>query len=365
LANIVRHYKINLSNSRYFNIKEVNFKEFYMKRVLCIVLSTALIMCGCTEKSFSKDIFAMNTFMTLKAYGDNAENAVNLSEAKIKELEKAFSVTNSESDIYKINHADGKAVEVSADTYSIINSSVGMCQKTDGCLDITIYPVLKEWGFTTSEYKVPDKQTIDKLLEKVDYTKIKAENNLISIPDGMEIDLGSVAKGYASQCVYDIMQENEVESAVINLGGNVQTIGTRPDGSAWNVGILNPLNHNLICSLSVKDEAVITSGNYERYFTDENGKNYWHIIDTADGYPADNGFVSVTIIGKDAFLCDALSTALFVMGEDKAYEYYRENEGFEAVFITDNYEIFVTEGISERIEVDENYTYSVIHKQRW
>lgn len=333
-----------------------------MKRILFVIAAAALLMCGCTEKSFSKDIFAMNTFMTLKAYGDNAENAVNLSVQKIEELEKAFSVTDIESDISRINNAHGKAVEVSADTYSIINSSIDICEKTHGCLDITIYPVLKEWGFTTSEYKVPDDETIDKLLEKVDYTKINAENNLISIPDGMEIDLGSVAKGYVSQCIYDIMQENEVESAVINLGGNVQTIGTRPDGSAWNVGIKNPCKNDFICMLSVTDEAVITSGNYERYFTDENGKNYWHIIDTADGYPADNGFVSVTIIGKDAFLCDALSTALFVMGKDKAYEYYRENEGFEAVFITDDYEIFVTEGISERIEVDENYTYSLIRK---
>ena len=150
-----------------------------MKRILCIIVSVVFIMCGCTlkkdtaEKSFSRDIFAMDTFMTLKAYGENAENAVNLSVQKIEELEKMFSVNDDKSDISKINNAHGKAVEISADTYRLINSAVDICEKTEGCLDITIYPVLKEWGFTTSEYKVPDKNTLAELLEKVDYTKIK------------------------------------------------------------------------------------------------------------------------------------------------------------------------------------------------
>ena len=313
-----------------------------------ICLIPLLTACGKQADTMkSADIFAMDTYMNIKAYGRDAEAAVAESEVRIYELEQMFSVTNEASDIWKINHANGQSLNVSADTGSVLQTAQTVHRKSGGALSISLYPVLRAWGFTTGEYRVPAGDEITDLLKKVDDTKIAVNAQTVRCPAGMELNLGAVAKGYTGDEVMEIMQMHHIESAIINLGGNVQTLGSKPDGSAWTVGITDPFAPDtLIGTLSVTDKAVITSGNYERYFTGEDGVRYWHILDPADGYPADNGLVSVTVAGECGAECDALSTALFVEGTEQAVQHWRRCGGFEMILVTSDGELLLTEGIA-------------------
>ncbi|MDE6775191.1 MAG: FAD:protein FMN transferase, partial [Ruminococcus sp.] len=272
----------------------MNVKKF----LSAVVILSALTSCGSSSQSESHDVWAMNTYMTMTAYGKNSELALEKAEEKINELDTLLSVTSEESDIWRINNSGGTPVEVSDDTADVISSAVEYCKKT-GTLDITIYPVLREWGFTTQEYKIPDSGKLDELLENVNYMNIGIDGNIISVPENYMIDLGAVAKGYTGDRVISELKENGVESAIISLGGNVQSLGLKPDGSQWNVAVKNPfMPDSDMCIVSVGEKAVITSGDYERYFIGDDGKKYCHIIDKSDGFPADNGLVSVTIIGN-------------------------------------------------------------------
>lgn len=318
-------------------------KIFLYAAVMLIFLTA----CGDGNQSESRDVWAMNTYMTMTAYAKNAESALENAAEKINELDMLLSVTSKESDIWRINNSGGVPVEVSDDTAKVISSAVEYCGKT-GTLDITIYPVLREWGFTTQEYRIPDSVKLDELLENVNYMNIGIDGNMISVPENYMIDLGAVAKGYTGDRVIAELRESGVESAIISLGGNVQALGLKPDGSQWNVAVKNPfMSDSDMCIVSVGEKAVITSGDYERYFVGDDGNKYCHIIDKSDGFPADNGLVSVTIIGDSGIMCDALSTALFIAGTEGAQEYWHTNGGFDMILVTDDGRIIYTKGLSE------------------
>ena len=329
-----------------------------MKKYLCLAIAILLLLSGCSTVSentenfqATKDVFAMDTYMNLKAYGENSEIALEIAGDEIKYLDELLSVTNNDSDVRKINNSNGNSVSVNKETAEIIQNAIEIGDQTNGALDITIYPVLKEWGFTTNDYKIPDGKTIEMLLKNVDYNKIKLDGNSVTMPENFELDLGALAKGYTSDKVMEILRNNDVGSAVVSLGGNVQTLGRKPDGSLWKVAVTDPFSPDSAMGvLDAEDKAVITSGNYERYFVAENGEMYHHIIDPSDGYPADNGLVSVTIIGDSGIMCDALSTALFVSGFEKAVNYWKNNKDFDMILVTDRKNIFITEGIADTFE---------------
>lgn len=298
-------------------------------------------------KFSDRNVFAMDTFMTLRAYGDDSENALKESEQKIHDLESMLSVTSENSDIRRINTSHGTPAQVSGETAEIIKEALRIGSETDGALDITLYSVLQAWGFTGDEHRIPGDNEIADLLDFVDYSQISVQENTVMIPEGFQIDLGAVAKGYTSDAVIDTLKKNGVKSAVISLGGNVQTLGKKPDGSRWKVAVRDPFSpESDMCVLETGEAAVVTSGNYERYFTGEDGKKYWHILDANDGYPADNGLVSVTVIGESGLYCDALSTALFVMGKDKSIEFWDRKQDFDMILVTDNKEIIYTKSIN-------------------
>lgn len=312
-------------------------------------------------ESSDRDLFAMDTFMTMKAYGENREKALSAASARILSLEEKLSVTSKDSEIWKINHAGGGITEISQETADIISFALDIAGKTDGALEPTIYPVLREWGFTTGEYRIPSAETLSELLKKTGYKKVNLTGNMINIPVEMNIDLGAAAKGYTGDAVTQIFRDNGVTSAVISLGGNVQTLGSKPDGSDWKVSVRDPFDENSqMCVISVSDKAVVTSGDYERYFIGEDGRKYCHIINPSDGYPADSGLVSVTVIGESGIQCDCLSTALFVMGKDRAYEYWKENGGFEMILVGTDGVMYVTAGIDEKLEVVNGMEKSVL-----
>lgn len=337
--------------------------------ILVLILSLMILSVGCSEKTDALtkkqlDIFAMDTYMNLTVYGDSAETALENASERITELEKIFSVTSENSDVWRINNSNDEFVSISDDTANIISKSVEYGNLTDGNLDITIYPILKEWGFTTGNYKVPDGETLGNLLENVDYSKIMLNNNTLSVPENYQIDLGALAKGYTGDEVIDILKENGIKSAIISLGGNVQALGLKPDGSKWKIAVRNPFSPDTdMCILEIEDKVVITSGNYERFFIDNDGRKYCHIINPVNGFPAENGLVSVTVIGESGIMCDAFSTALFIMGTDSAEDFWRKNGGFDMILVTDDGKIIYTDGLTNNLKNISSMPVEVISRE--
>ena len=320
------------------------------------LLSAAFLLTGCSgapaQEPESATFFAMDTAMDFTVYGDAA--LLDEAETLIGSLEEQVSVTDEHSDIYAIDHTGSGSL--SGNAAELMEQALELCRRTGGALDISVYPIVRAWGFTTGSYQVPDEETIQSLLPLVDYTQIQydAATGVVTLPEGMEIDLGSVAKGYAGQLAAQMLREHGVQSALLNLGGNVQTVGTKPDGSPWQIGIKDPQGEDAMMVLSVEDQAVVTSGGYERYF-EQDGQTYWHIMDPSTGHPADSGLLSVTIVGKQGIICDGLSTSLFVMGLEKAADLWAQSCDFEAVFVTASGEVYITEGLQDRFALTEQY----------
>ena len=327
----------------------MNREMFHAKRLFafCLVLS---LLAGCapasapaqTPPSAERTLFAMDTVMTLRLYEGGGEDLLDQAEERAKTLESLLSVTDESSEIYALDH-EGQAA-LSTDTADLLAAALSMCRRTGGALDISIYPVLRTWGFTTGEYTVPNEETIAALLPLVDYTQVELNASTASLPDGMEIDLGSVAKGYTGEDLAGLLRENGVTSALLDLGGNIQAVGAKPDGSPWRVGIRDPEGDGNLGVVEVVDQAVVTSGGYERYF-EEDGVRYWHILDPKTGTPAHSGLVSVTVVGDSGTICDGLSTALFVMGLDKALDHWRQYQDFEAIFVSEGGSVTITPGL--------------------
>lgn len=326
------------------------------KHFISAMLSALLFLTGCSAESSPEPVqgtfFAMDTVMDFTIYGESG--LIDQSESLITSLESLVSVTDADSELYAINQTGSGMLTEEAS--SLMEQALEICRRTDGALDLSIYPIVRAWGFTTGSYQVPDEAEIQALLPLVDYRKIQydAADGDVTLPVGMKIDLGSVAKGYAGQLVAQMLREHGVQSALLNLGGNVQTVGTKPDGSPWQIGIKDPQGEDAMMVLSVEDQAVVTSGGYERYF-EQDGQTYWHIMDPSTGHPADSGLISVTIVGDEGVVCDGLSTALFVMGLEKAADLWAQSGDFEAVFVTASGEVYITEGLRDRFALTEQY----------
>lgn len=332
------------------------------KKFLSLTLCCVMFLSGCVgadekvNEEHTSSFFAMDTYMSFSAYGENADTALEKAQNEITRFENLLSVTDKESDIYSINHSNGENVEVSEDTAELISFALDMAEKTGGALEPTIYPVLTAWGFTTDENRIPSKDEITELLKSVGYDKVEINKNSVNLPSNMMLDLGAVGKGYAGDAAINLLREEGITSALISLGGNIQAIGVKPDGSKWHLGLRDPFLEGTLGTLEVSDLAVVTSGNYEKYFVGDDGNTYGHIIDPATGCPVENGLESVTVIAKEGKLCDALSTSLFVMGLDKASDYWKAHKDFEMILITENGEIYLTEGIENSFTLDNTHS---------
>ncbi len=320
---------------------------FHVKRVFAFLLAPLLLLpYGCAPaQPLERTFFAMDTVMTLRLYQGGDGSLLDRAEARVRELEGLWSVTDGASEISTLNH-DGSA-ELSPETADLLRTALDMCRRTDGALDISTYPVLRAWGFTTGEYSVPGGEAIAALLPLVDYGRVALEAGAAALPPGMEIDLGSVAKGYTGDALAALLKQGGAASALLDLGGNIQAVGSKPDGSPWRVAVRDPAGDGSVGVVEVVDQAVVTSGGYERYF-EEDGVRYWHIIDPATGWPARSGLASVTVVGESGLLCDGLSTALFVMGREGALEHWRQHRDFEAVLVSEDGSVTITAGLEGR-----------------
>ena len=319
--------------------------------LLAVIMAACLALAGCSkeEEPATREIFAMDTIMDLSAYGDQGEAAVQAAVKRINELDALLSTGKETSEVTVLNKNGGG--QLSDDTNKLMKQALDLYESTNHVFDITIYPVMKLWGFTDQEYKVPSEKDLQEALALVDASQIAYDPEKETVTfekDGMQIDFGALGKGYASAAVCKLMKDMGVTSALVNLGGNVQTVGFKPDGSEWKVGIQDPEDADgMLGIIQTHDMAVITSGGYERYF-EEDGVTYHHIIDPSTGSPADSGLLSVTIVCEDGMLADGLSTSLFIMGKDKAVEYWRAHaDEFQFVLCEKDGTLVVSNGLKD------------------
>lgn len=312
---------------------------------LCALLCALLCACAAAPEEHSATLLAMDTVMEFTACGENGGAAVERAQQAVERLEGLLSVTDEGSEIYRANH--GQRTALSPDTAALLETAISACASTDGALDVTIYPLVRAWGFTTGDYQIPDGDTIAALLEKVDYRQVRMADGVLSLPEGVELDLGGAAKGFAGDRVMDIFRECGISSGKISLGGNVQVLGGKPDGSPWRVAIRDPAGEGYIGVVEVRDRAVVTSGGYERYF-ELDGARYWHILNPSDGYSARSGLASVTIVSQSGVWADCWSTALFVMGRDRAIEYWRsQNCAFDFILAGEDGAVAISQGLED------------------
>ena len=320
-----------------------------MKSLIASALLLCLLLSGCVGRSaeYSNRIYSMDTVVDLTAFGPEAKTAVAAAEAEIYRLEALWSVGYKDSDISHINR-DGIA-SVSEETAALVSDALELYGETGGLFNIAVYPIVDAWGFYSGEHRVPDPGELETLLAVTDPAGIIVDRDSVALSaEGMAIDLGGIAKGYASAAAADAMRAAGIRSGILSLGGNVYAIGTKPDGTPWRVGVQDPSDTaSLVGIISMEDEAAVTSGAYQRFF-EENGVIYHHIIDPRTGRPSDSGLASVTVVMADAMRADAYSTALFIMGKEAALSFWRETGGFELVLVEASGAVTITEGLRDR-----------------
>ena len=334
-----------------------------MKKSICmclviLLLMTSLPACRAPSQPVTREIFAMDTIMTITVYGKEAEKAADAAVEELNRLDHLWSVGRADSEVSRINREG--AGTISPETEEVVSLGLRLFEETDGALDITIYPLMELWGFTGEKQQVPEEAKIRQTLEKVDAGSLVLEDHALTLGDGQGIDLGAIGKGYASTRVMEVIQSYNIQGAILSLGGNVQCGGKKPgaEEGLFKVGVQKPEGgEGYLGILSLSDKAVITSGGYERYF-EENGKTYHHILDPSTGYPAESGLKSVTVISENGALADGLSTACFVMGAERSLAYWKEHtDEFDLLLYTEKGELYATAPLRDQLTSDMEITY--------
>jgi len=328
----------------------------------CILFILILSGCSKNQEVISKTTLKMDTVFQLKAYGQKANEAIEVSFARLDEIEQMASTTIDSSDISKINQAAGKEyVKVHPEIIKMIETAVKYSKLSNGAFDITVEPLVNLWGIGTDNERVPTDAEIKSKLLLVGYNDIsinEEENSVKLLKEGMEIDLGGIAKGFAADEVVKIYKEYDIKGGIISLGGSsIYTVGQKPDGTPWNVGIKHPRkdnDQNYVGVINLSEQALSTSGDYERYFV-KDGKRYHHILDPATGYPTDNGVISVTIVVDSSIpdcnmIADALTKTVFVSGLDSGLKFIDNIQGVSCMAITSDYKIYKSSSWNIKID---------------
>ena len=313
---------------------------------------------SCAAEEASEEFFAMDTKMTVKVYGEGAPEAAREAKERLLALDALWSATREGSDIARLNGGAGEAIALSPKTMRLLRMSEEVREETKGALDVTLAPLLQLWGFTGGVHHVPTAEEIEAARALTGAGKLKLDEaaGTARLEKGSSVELGAVAKGYAGELVAAELKSRGVHSALLDLGGNIEAVGMREDGTPWRVGLRNPFGGALLGTVEVADAAVVTSAIDQRFFTDEAGNRYWHILDPATGAPAASGLASATVIAKSGGRADALSTALFVMGAERAAAFWRERQDFEMVLVGMDGHVWITEGLLDRFSAGEGLT---------
>lgn len=367
------HSKRNRSHSRFFYL------------ILCTVLvCPMLLFTGCGNitdadtsttgnEPISISSIKLNTAVQITIYDSQDKALLDDCLALCDKYELVFSRTNEKSELYKLNHrkdtsdkdpnADGQTTpypvsgtadtwHISEDLASLLSEGLDITRESDGAFDIAIAPLTSLWDFTAEDPKVPDDAAIQKALPLCSSDGVTIDGQDITLPsDDIQFDVGAIAKGYIADRVKDFLVKKGVKSAIINLGGNVLCIGSKPDGTPFKVGIQKPFadRNETEAVMDITGKSVVSSGIYERCFK-QGGKLYHHILNPQTGYPYENGLISVTIISDQSVDGDALSTTCFALGLEDGLK-FAEKKGVQAVFITEDYELHYTDGFQDEINV--------------
>jgi len=347
----------------------MNYKRFLFAILILLIIISGIYFIGrenpnnsvsSPEPSNNSEVtksegseFLMDTLVRVRIHDENSEQVLDEVLNKLSYLEDIFSKTIEDSDINKINlNAGVKPVKVNEETYKLLEETNKFAKITDGVFDPTIGPLVSLWGIGTEEEQLPSEKKIKETIERVEYKKIEfQENNKIFLAEkDMSIDLGAIAKGYAADYVISYLNEKDVDSAFINMGGNVSVHRDKVDGSLWNIGIQDPVRNrgNIIAAVEGEDISVVTSGNYERFFI-EDGVRYHHIINPETGYPARKGIISSTVISNNSSYADALSTSFYILGVEKSFEIAQEMEDVNIVLLTKDDKAYVSEELKGQI----------------
>lgn len=327
-------------NSKYLYYRRKRRRQIAASAIL-ILLTPLLISCGKANPQTPLTVtdYQLNTIVSLQVYDDADPDLLSDALALCGYYEKIFSRTAPESELYLLNEAAGKEplqdYPVSTDLYALLEKGLYYSQLSGGAFDITVEPVSSLWDFQTEMPAVPADSSLHNALDLTGYDGLAlTEHGVSLLQAGMGIDLGAAAKGYIADRIRDRLLAGGVEHAVINLGGNVLCIGSRPDGTAYRIGVRTPFGETTDTSLvlGITDQAVVTTGIYERYF-EQDAKLYHHIINPQTGYPYDNGIASVTIIADNATDADLLSTTCFALGLQDGLALVEDLPGVEAAWI--------------------------------
>lgn len=301
----------------------------------------------------------MDTIINLKIYDKTDEKILDLAMDRLREIENRMSATVENSDISQVNMNAGiKPVQVHDDVYYVLETAKHYATLSDGAYEPTIGPLVNLWNINDEERdrdSIPSNDEIEKMLELVNYNDLELmDDNYVYLKrEGMKLDLGGIVKGYAADEVKRIFAENGIKSAIIDLGGNIYVMGDKGNGEPWKIGVTNPFEPSgrFTGLLELTERSIVTSGDYERYFTYQ-GKRYHHILDSETGYPADSDVSGVSIISERGIDGDALSTTLFILGVDKGLEFIEDMDGIEAIFITRDKKVIVSDGLEGEFIMD-------------
>lgn len=317
-----------------------------MKRIFALVIITAILLCGCsfgdTEPTSGTQLL-FDTVVKIDLYDGGSNEILNGCFELCKKYESLFSTTVQTSDISRINAANGSPVTVSDETAELLKLALDYSAMSNGVFDISVYPLKVLWDFKADSPRVPDPDKIELALLSVDYRNVTVNGNTVTAKSGTMLDLGGIAKGYIADRIKEYLVSRNVGRAIINLGGNVLTVGEKKGG--WKIGIKKPYTAaEILKTVSFSGGSVVTSGCYERYF-EASGKRYHHILDTSTGYPVENGLTAVTIICESSALADFLSTAVYAMGYEDGLEFLKKTDA-QAVFVFNDGSVKLSSGLN-------------------
>lgn len=327
--------------------------------IYSVVVIILLSLSGCkkntNEAPIDRTNFMMDTVMTIKIFDSNNEEVLDKAFKRIEDIESKMSRTIDNSEVNLINKKAGKEpVKVSDDVYYVIKTAKQYAELSNGAYDPTIGPLVNLWDIDgegeVEKNTIPSKEEIVKEKKKVDFSKLELleDNKVFLAEEDMILDLGGIAKGYAVDEVMKILKDHDVESAIIDLGGDIYALGSKAEEQPWKIGIQNPFEPrgSYVGIVEVKDKSIVTSGDYERYFELDN-KRYHHIIDSETGYPANNELSAVSVISDKSVDGDAISTAIFVLGKDKGLKFINQLEGIDILLITKDNQVYMTENFKK------------------
>lgn len=348
---------------------------------LPLLLMVALVVGACSggesnpddprdlaEEPYQREEFLLGTLVTIQVFDEGQEEAANLAMERVADLDGRFSMTNESSEIYKVNENAGQEpVEVSEEVFYVLEESLAYAEISEGGFDPTVGALTALWGFGHEDASVPSEEEINQVLPLVDYQKVdlNAENQTVYLQEeGMKLDLGGVAKGFITDEAARVLQDQGVTTALADLGGDIYVIGpsTRGIDEPWRIGIQDPFKGRgeIIGIAPVQDEAIVTSGIYERT-VEEGDRQYHHLIDPETGYPFENEIAGLSLVANSAMVGDALATSVFSMGVEEGLEFVNNDESLEAIFITREREIYLSSGYEDEFQITNEDEFTVMN----